>query len=107
MGPRRDGECHLCGECCRTMRMTCVISEIVAQHGTLEEAEAYYSFRGARFAHVDLAEDRVGIEMNIPCDKLTADNRCALHQTPEKKPLICHRYPLVRDDIKSCGYKFI
>jgi hypothetical protein len=83
-----------------------VTSQIIAQHGTLEEAEAYYSFRGARFAHVDHQADRVTIEMNIHCDKLTGDNRCALHFTPEKKPVICHRYPAAPDDVQTCGYKF-
>jgi len=96
----------MCGECCRVFRLTCVISEIVAQHGSLEEAETYYSFRGARFVHVDYDLDRVGMEMSIPCDKLTADSKCSLHHTPEKKPLICHRYPMARDDIKTCGYRF-
>ncbi|MDH5510163.1 MAG: YkgJ family cysteine cluster protein [Nitrospinota bacterium] len=103
---RRIGDCVKCGECCRVFRMTCVISEMVAQHGTLEEAETYYSFRGARFAQVDLAADRVGVEMAIPCDRLTGDNKCSLHHTPEKKPLICHRYPVAPDDIEKCGFRF-
>ncbi|MDH4185085.1 MAG: YkgJ family cysteine cluster protein [Nitrospinota bacterium] len=106
MWRRREGECVGCGECCKVFRMTCVLSEIIAQHGALEEAQAYYSFRGARFAQVDHQADRVSIEMSIPCRQLTADNKCQLHDAPEKKPLICHRYPTAPDDIAGCGYKF-
>ena len=87
--------------------MTLLASHLAGQHGSLEEAEAYYSFRGARFAQVDLEGDRVSVEMDIPCSQLTPDNRCSLHGAPEKKPLICHRYPAAPDDVAGCGYRFV
>ncbi|HEB71097.1 MAG TPA: hypothetical protein ENI77_00570 [Nitrospirae bacterium] len=103
-GLRREGECVSCGECCRTLRITGILTNIVAQHGSLESARAYYSYRGIKITDVSRELNAVGLEMNIPCDKLTKDNRCALH--PDSKPLICDRYPQFPDDIETCGYSF-
>jgi len=103
---RRAGECRACGECCKTMRITGVLSHIAAQHGSLEEARAYYSFRKARITQIDIERDAACIEFDLPCDKLLPDNTCALHSTPELKPLVCHRYPLEPDDIPECGFRF-
>ncbi len=102
----RKGECRQCGECCRRVRITGILSNIERQHGSLEEARLYYSFRGIRIAEIDKDMDRVSLEMDIPCDKLTAENRCLLHSDPEKKPVICHRYPWFEDDIEDCGYRW-
>lgn len=101
---RRAGECRRCGECCRSVRMTGVLSHVLGQHGSLEEARAYYSFRGISVAGVDRASDRLLFEIGVPCEHLTADNLCRLHGRPEEKPVICHRYPMAPDDIEGCGY---
>ncbi len=103
-GLRREGECITCGECCRVVRITGILSNIVSQHGSLDEARAYYSYRGIRIIDVSEKSDAVGLEMDIHCDKLTEDNKCALH--PDGKPSICKRYPQFQDDIESCGYRF-
>lgn len=104
--PERKGECVQCGECCKKLRITSILSHIVNQHGTLEDARAYYSYRGIDLVELDEKTDRVLLEMPVPCDQLTPDNRCGLHDTPQDKPFICHRYPWFEDDIESCGYTF-
>ncbi|MBT5632415.1 MAG: hypothetical protein HOJ13_06770 [Nitrospina sp.] len=46
--------------------------------------------------------------MDVPCSELTEDNRCRVHDNPDK-PLICHRYPSTKEDIEDiseCGYDF-
>jgi len=103
---KREGECVQCGGCCKTMRITGILSHVLAQHGSLDEARAYYSFRQIRIAEVSAQTDSLCFELDIPCDKLTADNRCLLHDKPELKPIVCHRYPLVPDNVASCGYSF-
>jgi len=106
MARKRKGDCVQCGECCKVFRVIGVASEIISQHGSMDEARAYYSFRGANIAAVDMKADRVAIEMNIQCSQLLEGNLCALHDKPEKKPLICHLYPTAPDDIPTCGYRF-
>ncbi|MGK7345100.1 MAG: hypothetical protein ACNS63_04760 [Candidatus Nitrospinota bacterium M3_3B_026] len=101
---RRFGECRRCGECCRSVRITGVLSHVVGQHGSLEEARVYYSFRGIRITDADHGADRLLFEIDIPCERLTSDNLCALNGRPEEKPVICHRYPMFPDDIEGCGY---
>jgi hypothetical protein len=103
---RREGECVKCGECCKALRITGILSHVIAQHGSLDEARAYYSFRKIKIADVSPNTDSLCFELNITCDKLTEDNNCLLHGQPELKPMICHRYPAVPDDIKSCGFSF-
>ncbi len=88
------------------MRITSVLSNIIAQHGSFAEASKYYSYRGMRILSPDTATDTLLIEIDIPCDKLTSDNLCALHDKPSVKPLICHRYPWFPDDIETCGYRW-
>lgn len=102
----RGGECVMCGECCKKIRITSILSHIVKQHGTLEEAKAYYSYRGISLCETDEKSDRVLLEIPLECDQLTEDNRCLLHDKPETKPIICHRYPWYEDDVESCGYSF-
>lgn len=96
----------MCGECCKKVRITSVLSHIIGQHGSLEDARNYYSFRGIGLAEIHEKSDRVLLEMDVPCSQLTQDNKCLLHQTPEKMPYICHRYPWFEDDVETCGYSF-
>lgn len=103
---KRVGECLTCGECCKKLRITSVMSHIRKQHGSLEEAKAYYSYRGIQLTEMDERMDRVLLELEIPCKHFTQDNKCSLHETPEKKPYICHRYPWYPDDVEQCGYSF-
>ena len=79
---------------------------MLSQHGSIEEARAYYSFRNIAITEVDEKADLLCFELDIPCDKLTVDNHCLLHDKPELKPVICHRYPMAPDDIEGCGYKW-
>ena len=101
---KRYGDCVQCGGCCKTLRITGILSNILSQHGSLDEARAYYSFRNVAITEINEKADTVCFELDIPCDKLSANNRCSLHGTPEKKPLICHRYPNFPDDIEGCGF---
>lgn len=103
---RREGECVRCGDCCKTLRITGILSHVLGQHGSLDEARAYYSYRKIKIADVSHETDTLCFELDAPCDRLTADNRCLLHDRPELKPMICHRYPMAPDDIKRCGYTF-
>lgn len=105
-GLERTGECKTCGECCKKVRITSLLSHIIEQHGSIEEAGKYYLYRGINIAKVHEESDRVLLEIGIPCDRLAEDNKCLVHGSPEKKPLICHRYPWFSDDIESCGYSF-
>ena len=82
----RQGECHQCGECCRTVNITVVRDATLEQHGNRKELELYLGYRGIRV---------VG-----------EDNRCQVHDTPEK-PLSCYRYPWEPDDIEQCGFRFL
>ena len=107
MGLTREGECHSCGECCKTLRIVTPLARLLSQHGSVEEANAYYSYRGGSITGVSTEEDLVSVEFPIPCDKLTPENHCLLHATPEIKPVICHRYPMAPDDIDECGYRWV
>ena len=40
---QRVGECHSCGECCKTVNMTVVRDITIEQHGSLKELELYLS----------------------------------------------------------------
>lgn len=102
----RTGECVQCGECCQKVRITSVLSAALANHGSLEEAEKYYSYRGIRVAEFDKISDRVLLELDIPCSQLDKNNRCKVHDDADKKPLICHKYPWFKDDVETCGFKF-
>ena len=41
----RTGECHQCGECCKTVNLTVVRDVTLRQHGNREELERYLSYR--------------------------------------------------------------
>ena len=103
---KRYGECVLCAECCKKLRITAVLSNTISQHGSLDEATRYYSFRGFTVAGSNVETDILFLEADIPCDRLTEDDLCSLHDKPEEKPIICHRYPWFQDDVEGCGYKW-
>lgn len=102
----RYGECVKCAECCKKLRITAILSNVISQHGSLDEAAHYYSFRGFKVTGSDIDADTLYLEADIPCDRLTEDDLCSLFDKPEEKPVICHRYPWFRDDVEQCGYKW-
>jgi len=102
----RQGECHQCGECCRTVNITAVRDATLEQHGNLKELELYLGYRGIRVVGEDAANNRLYYAMDIPCSQLGKDNRCQVHNTPEK-PLLCYRYPWEPDDVEQCGSRFV
>jgi Fe-S-cluster containining protein len=102
----RTGECNQCGECCQKVRITSVLGTILRNHGSLDEARKYYSYRGITIAEVDKHSGLVMLEAAIPCQMLDENNRCKVHDDADKKPLICHKYPWFKDDIETCGFKF-
>ena len=101
----REGECHQCGECCRTVNITAVRDVTLRQHGSLEELRLYMKYRGIRVVGEDVATNRLFYELDIPCEQLTEDNGCRVHNSPEK-PLLCLKYPEEPGDIPECGYTF-
>ncbi|CAI2717682.1 YkgJ family cysteine cluster protein [Nitrospina watsonii] len=101
----REGECHQCGECCKTVNVTVVRDITLRQHGTIEELERYLKYRGIQLVGEDVDNNYLFYAIPIPCDQLTADNRCQVHATPDK-PLLCLKYPSQPDDIEQCGYTF-
>ncbi len=107
MALEREGSCHSCGACCQVMRIVTPYDRLLSQHGSVDEAAGYYGFRGGKITGVSVDENLVSIEFPIPCDRLTPQNHCLLHDTPEKKPVICHRYPTGPDDIETCGYRWV
>ena len=101
----RSGECHSCGECCETVNMTVVRDVTLRQHGSLAELKLYMEYRGIRVVGEDVAKNQLYYSVDIPCDQLTEDKQCKVHDTPEK-PLLCLKYPWAPDDIENCGYTF-
>lgn len=102
----RTGQCVSCGECCRVLRITAILDNALRQHGNIEELKRYYSYRGMRVAGADKKTNRLFLETNITCDKLTPENKCGVHGDHEKMPLICQKYPWFKDNIATCGYRF-
>ncbi len=105
---QRTGECHSCGECCKTVNITVVRDITLQQHGSLEELELYLSYRGIRVVGSDEKCNQLHYSMDVPCSELTADNQCRVHDSP-RKPFICHRFPSTLEDIEGipdCGYGF-
>jgi len=108
MGMERTGECHSCGECCKTVNMTVVRDITIQQHGSLKELELYLSYRGIRVVGSDEKRNQLYYSMDVPCSELTSENQCRVHDSPEK-PFICHRFPSSKEDIEDtpeCGYSF-
>lgn len=101
----RTGECHQCGECCKTVNITAVRDITLQQHGNIEELKRYLGWRGITVQGEDVERNLLFYSMEIPCEQLTSENVCKVHDSPDK-PLICHRYPWEPDDIEACGYKF-
>jgi len=102
---QRTGECNLCGECCKTVNITAVRDIALSQHGNMEELKTYLSYRGIQVVGDDAEKNLLFYSISIPCSQLGPDNECRVHGKPEK-PLICHRYPWAKDDIKECSYSF-
>jgi len=102
----RHGECVSCGECCQKIRISAYLKHSLNQHRTLDELVKYYSYRGITVTEVNEKENYINYEVPIPCNQLTADNKCKAHETGEK-PFICERYPWYDDNIESCGYSFV
>ena len=105
---QRTGECHSCGECCKTVNMTVVRDITIQQHGSLKELELYLSYRGIRVVGSDEKRNQLYYSIDVPCSELTEDNRCRVHVSPNK-PLICHLYPSSNEDVEDipeCGYDF-
>ena len=50
----RSGECHQCGECCKTVNITAVRDSAIQQHGSREELEKYLGYRGIKVAGEDV-----------------------------------------------------
>jgi len=101
----RTGECHQCGECCKTVNMTMVRDVTLRQHGNREELELYLGYRGIRVVGEDVAGNALFYEVDIPCSQLTEDNGCKVHDSPAK-PLLCLKYPDAPNAIEQCGYAF-
>jgi len=85
--------------------MTVVRDVTLRQHGNVEELEKYLSYRGIRVVGEDVANNYLFYALDVACDQLTEDNRCGVHDTPDK-PLLCEKYPWEPDDIPQCGYRF-
>ena len=101
----REGECHQCGECCQTVNITVVRDVTLRQHGSLEELRLYMKYRGIIVVGENIEQNALFYEIKIPCDQLTEDNVCKVHDSPEK-PLLCLKYPEEPGDIPQCGYRF-
>ena len=101
----RTGECHQCGECCKTVNMTVVRDVTLRQHGNREELERYLGYRGIRVVGEDVTGNALFYEVDIPCSQLTEDNGCKVHDSPAK-PLLCLKYPDAPNAIEQCGYAF-
>jgi len=101
----RTGECHQCGECCRTVNMTVVRDVTLRQHGNREELERYLGYRGIRVVGEDVTGNALFYEVDIPCSQLTEDNGCKVHDSPAK-PLLCLKYPDAPNAIEQCCYAF-
>ena len=105
---QRTGECHSCGECCKTVNIMVFRDVTIQQHGSLEELELYLSYRGIRVVGSDEKRNQLYYSMDVPCSELTPDNRCRVHGSP-MKPLICLRFPSSKEDVEdtpSCGHSF-
>lgn len=101
----RTGECHQCGECCEKVHMTVVRDVTLRQHGNVDELKKYLSYRGIKVVGEDVANNYLFYALDVPCDQLTDDKRCEVHDT-DGKPLLCEKYPWEPDDIPQCGYRF-
>lgn len=101
----REGECHQCGECCQTVNITAVRDVTLRQHGSLEELHLYMKYRGILVVGENIEQNALFYEIKIPCNQLTENNECKVHDSPEK-PLLCLKYPEEPDDIPQCGYRF-
>lgn len=103
----RKGDCHKCGECCKTVRITAVLSNAINQHRSLEEAILYYQYRDIKVMGTDPLNDYLFLELPIRCKQLDHRNKCQIYNQPELKPILCHIYPTEKDNIPDCAYQFV
>ena len=102
----RTGECNQCGECCKTLNITVVRDVTLNQHKSIKELELYLSYRGICLVGEDIKHNQLFYSINIPCQQLGPENACKVHEDPEAKPLLCHRYPIEPDNSEDCSYQF-
>ncbi len=101
----RQGECNQCGKCCETVNITAVRDITLRQHGNLEELKRYLEYRRIRLVGEDIGNNLLFYELPIPCQHLTVEKTCNIHNSPDL-PLICRKYPWAPDDISECSYTF-
>ena len=94
------------GECCKTLNITVVRDVTLNQHKSIKELELYPSYRGICLVGEDITRNQLYYTVNIPCQKLGSENECKVHEDPEAKPLLCHRYPIESDNSEECSYQF-
>jgi Fe-S-cluster containining protein len=63
-------------------------------------------YRGIRVVGENIERNELFYSINITCEQLGSDNECKVHGDYEKKPLLCHRYPMEPDDTEKCSYQF-
>ena len=94
------------GECCKTLNITVVRDVTLNQHKSIKELELYLSYRGICLVGEDIKRNQLFYSINIPCQQLGPENSCKVHEDPEAKPLLCHRYPIESDNSEECSYQF-
>ena len=94
------------GECCKTLNVTVVRDVTLNQHKSIKELELYLSYRGICLVGEDIKRNQLYYTVNIPCQQLGSENECKVHEDPEAKPLLCHRYPIESDNSEECSYQF-
>ncbi|MDH4128349.1 MAG: YkgJ family cysteine cluster protein [Spirochaetota bacterium] len=101
----RTGSCSHCGDCCKTMRITAVLSHALKQHRNMEELKLYYQYHNVRVIDVNTDNDYLFLELAMPCNQLDNKNHCRVHNKPELKPILCHLYPTELES-SNCTYQF-
>ena len=94
------------GECCKTLNITVVRDVTLNKHKSIKELELYLSYRGICLVGEDIKRNQLFYSINIPCQQLGPENACKVHEDPEAKPLLCHRYPIEPDNSEDCSYQF-
>ena len=76
------------------------------QHKSIKKLELYLSYRGICIVGEDIKRNQLFYSINISCQQLGPENACKVHEDPEAKPLLCHRYPIESDNSEECSYQF-
>ena len=93
-------------ECRKTLNITVVRDVTLNQHKSIKELELYLSYRGICLVGEDIKRNQLFYSTNTPCQQLGPENACKVHENPEAKPLLCHRYPIEPDNSEDCSYQF-